>query len=199
MIRLNLLSAVAAAGVLACQASAARESAGPSSATHVDSVVPRDEALRRFRAGLTPVESLAGAKASKEELLAASVHALEARDTAALERLTVTRAEFAWLYYPATPQGLPPYDVEPGLMWFLQRSRSDRAARRAVQVYGGERREVVGYDCGSSGRQEGANTLWGPCSVRLRLPAGDAATVRLVGQILERGGRFKILSYSNTL
>jgi hypothetical protein len=196
----TLLAAVALAVPLtACRTSAARERAAPASATRVDSVVPRGQALEKFRAGLTPATALEGGKASREELLEASVRALETRDTAALVRLTVTPAEFAWLYYPTTPQGLPPYDVEPDLLWFLQRSRSDRAMRRALETYGGSRREVLGYDCGASGQPEGENTVWGPCSVRWRLPGGDSAAVRVVGRILERGGRFKILSYSNTL
>lgn len=192
---------VAACGVLltACDVSAARETASRGTAAKVDSVVSREEALRRFRTGLAPVERLEGGHPSREALLGAMMRALEARDSAALERLTVTRAEFAWLYYATTPQGLPPYDVEPALLWFLLRSRSERSARRALQVYGGRQLEVLGYDCGGAGQREGDNTLFGPCTVRWRSPGGDTAAVRLVGQILEREGRFKILSYSNKL
>jgi hypothetical protein len=189
-----------AAVLAACQASVADDHpASASTATHVDRIVPRDTALAQFRAGLAPVSELGGGRASKEALLDASVRALEGRDTLELARLAITRAEFAWLYYPTTPQAMPPYDVEPALLWFLQRSRSDRAVRRALEAYGGEHRQVLGWDCAPSARQEGENRVWGPCAVRWKLPGGDTVSVRLVGQLIERNGRFKILSYSNTL
>ena len=47
--------------------------------------------------------------------------------------------------------------------------------------------------------REGENTVYGPCVVRWRGKAGDTVAVRLFGQIVERGGRFKFLSYANKL
>jgi hypothetical protein len=187
------------AGAAACQASATREGKATGGASTVDSVIPREEALRRFREGVPPVERLEGAESSIETLVAAYVRALETRDTAAVARLAISRAEFAWLYYPTTPHGFPPYDVEPGLMWFLLNSRSDKGARRALSVYGGHQLKVLNQDCGPSGTREGENTIWGPCIVRWVNEGGDTATTRLLGQLIERDHRFKVLSYSNDL
>ena len=95
----------------------------------VDSILPREEALRRFREGLAPVDSLAGGVGSRDELVAAFVRAIAAADTAAIARMAVSRAEFAYLYYPTAVEGMPPYDLEPGLMWFTLYERSDEGAR----------------------------------------------------------------------
>ena len=47
--------------------------------------------------------------------------------------------------------------------------------------------------------REGENAVAGPCVLRLRDQRGQAISVRLLTQILERGGRYKILSYANKL
>ncbi len=189
-------------GAMACESSSAREAKSTEStgaASTVDSVIPREEALRRFRDGIAPVEHLQGGESSREKLIAAYVGALEIRDTATVARLAISRAEFAWLYYPTTPQGLPPYDVEPALLWFLVHSRSDKGARRALSVYGGHEMKLLGHDCGQSGAREGDNTIWGPCTVRWIGDGGDTVSTQLLGQIIQRGPQYKVLSYSNGL
>ena len=164
----------------------------------IDSFVPREEALRRFQQNLTPVTRLQSPYGRRDSLLAAFIHALSARDTAAIVAMAVTPAEFAYLYYPTTPQSLPPYDLEPGLMWQLLRQRSERGIRRALAVYGGQRLELLSHDCGPGSSREGRNTIVGPCTLRLRDQAGQGVSVRLVTQIMERNGRYKVLSYANS-
>jgi hypothetical protein len=164
-----------------------------------DSLLPREEAVRRFRAGLPPADSLTGGAASRDALIASFMRALGAADTAAIVALAITRPEFAYLYYPTAARGLPPYDLEPGLMWFMLFEQSNRGIRRALQAYGGTPGRLVDYDCGAAALQEGENRIYGPCVVRWRAASGDTVSVRLIGQILERGGRFKVLSYANRL
>ena len=113
--------------------------------------------------------------------------------------MAVTPAEFAYLYYPTTPHGRPPYELEPGLMWHLLQQRSERGIRRALDVYGGRKLRLVSYDCGTASSREGENTVVGPCAVRLRDSNGESQSVRLLSQILERRGRYKVLSYANKL
>ncbi len=193
-----MMLALLLSGVAGCSGSDAR--AEPASAGRVvDSALPREEALRRFREKLPQVDSLAGGTKNRDALVAAYVHALAAADTAGLVRLAVSQAEFAWLYYPTTPMGKPPYDLEPGLMWFLHTERSDRGLSKALQLYGGRPMSLVGYDCGAEASHEGENIVYGPCTVRWLGGNGDTLAVRLFNQILERGGRFKILSYGNRL
>jgi hypothetical protein len=193
-----MMLALLLSGIAGCNGSDAR--AEPASAGRVvDSALPREEALRRFREKLPHVDSLAGGTKSRDELVAAYLRALASADTAALLRLAVTRAEFAWLYYPTTPMGKPPYDLEPGLMWFLHTERNDEGLSKALQLYGGKPMTLVDYDCGPKASHEGENIVYGPCALRWRTAKGDTLTVRLFNQILERGGRFKILSFGNRL
>ena len=186
-----------AAGSLGCDRAARPADVG--AARVVDSIVPREVALRRFQQGLTPLARLESPYVSPDSLLAAFVRALSARDTAALARMTVSPAEFAYLYYPTTPQSLPPYDLEPGLMWHLLQLRSERGIRRALDLYGGRKLRLVSYDCGRRSSPEGENTVVGPCAVRFRDRSGQQLTVQLLSQIIERRGRYKVLSYANKL
>ena len=185
------------AGSVGCDRTSRHADVG--AARVVDSIVPREVALRRFQQGLTPVARLESPYVSPDSLLAAFVRALSDRDTAALARMTVSPAEFAYLYYPTTPQSLPPYDLEPRLMWHLLQLRSERGIRRALDLYGGRKLRLVSYDCGRRSSPEGENTVVGPCAVRLRDRSGQQLTVQLLSQIIERRGRYKVLSYANKL
>lgn len=181
----------------ACDRREVRAEAAP--AGIVDSFLPREVTLGRFQQHLPRVPSLESAYTSRDALVAAFLEALEARDTTALASLAVSRAEFAYLYYPTTPQRLPPYDLEPGLMWDLLQQRSERGIRRALTVYGGRRFKLLDHDCGPESSREGANTISGPCTVRLQDVQGKVMSPLLIHQIMERGGRYKILSYANKL
>ena len=165
----------------------------------VDSALPREEMVRRFTKGLPRTDSLSGGAESQDQLVAAFVRALAAADTAALQRMAVNRSEFAYLYYPTSPRARPPYDLEPGLMWFLQVQQSDRGLTLALRRFGGSPMDLVGYDCGKDASHEGDNIVYGPCTVRWRRQQGDTVAGRLFTQILERDGRFKFLSYANQL
>lgn len=163
----------------------------------VDSVVPRDEALRRFRVGLDSVGELQGGAASRDALVQEYITALAAADTGALKALTLSRAEFAWLYYPESAQGLPPYDLSPSLMWFLMDEQSRKGLTRALGERGGRAYAYAGFHCEGDPVVEGPNTLWGPCLVRRVVAPGDTVSERLFGQILGRAGRYKITTHAN--
>jgi hypothetical protein len=173
--------------------------AGPKHrAQHVDSIVPRDVALQRFQATARRVDALSGGAPSRDLLVHAFVRALETRDTAALRSLALDRNEFAYLYYPTAPQGLPPYDLTPELLWFMLQTGSDKGLGRALESRGGRPLPLRSYRCDSIPSREGANTVWGPCAVRYRR-AGKPVEERLFGLIIERGGTFKFVSYTNRL
>jgi hypothetical protein len=184
-------------GAVSCRPSAGSVEKRPTGV--VDSIVPREVALQRFRHGLTPAESLSGGSTSRDKLVKRFMSALAQRDTAALAGMAISREEFAYLYHPTSPQSLPPYELEPALMWQTLFERSDRGIRRALHRYGGQRLRVLGYDCGSGSSREGENTIWGPCIVRFARPGGDTASVRLFSQIIGRNGHYKFLSYANKL
>ena len=195
-----MFSRLARCAAICLVAACSRSSASPPDEhrpVHTDRLVPRAEALRRFRAGIPPVDSLSGGATSRNALVRQYVGAIERRDTLVLRRLLLTRGEFAYLYYPTNPQGLPPYDLSPELMWFMLSTGSDKGITRVLQDLGGKRLGYTGYVCDSVPSREGANTVWGPCQVQLQPKAEDSSSQRLFSLIVERGGRYKFVSYSN--
>lgn len=167
--------------------------------TRVDSAVPRAVALERFQRASARATALSGAASSRDDLVRRFTRAVEARDTAALRNLVLSRGEFAYLYYPTSGQGLPPYDLSPDLMWFMLVERSNHGVTALLSERAGRPLAVAGYRCLGDSTLEGENRIWGPCLVRRVQALGDTVEERLFGPILERGGRFKFVSYANRL
>ncbi len=166
--------------------------------TIIDSILPIEEELRRLRStvGEEPT-SLAGGAPSRDALVQRFVTALETADTAAFQDVLLTRAEFAWLYYPHTQFTTPPYELAPGLLWFQIENGTSRGFGRLMERMGGRPAHADGYSCPSEPRTEEPNRVWEECVVHLRPPGGQPRDLRLFGSILERGGVFKFVSYSN--
>jgi hypothetical protein len=189
-----LLGAMAACGGTGDTPAAERPPA------HVDSIRPIGEELRRFRAELRDsVDALSGGAASISELAARFVAALERGDRAAIEELALTPAEFAYLYYPHTQFTRRPYEMPPSLVWFQLQNYGSRGLHRALERYGERPLRHAGHVCQAPPAVEGPNRIWQDCFVRLIGDAGDTATVRLFGAILEYGGHFKFVNYANRL
>ncbi|MBW8772352.1 MAG: hypothetical protein JF590_03530 [Gemmatimonadetes bacterium] len=187
---------------LALAAACAKAPAAPppahatASAGIVDSALPRAELLRRFRVDLPAPVSFAKGAPTRDGLGRSVLDALARRDTAQLRAVAVSKGEFGWLYYPTSAQGLPPYDLSPGLYWFMLQERSDRGLRWLLEHPLNAPGRYAGLDCGTRSNVEGANTSWGPCLARWIGPRGDTSSARLFTQVVEREGRWKVLTYS---
>lgn len=165
--------------------------------TVVDSVHPPAVALERFRKGLTgPVESLTHGASSVESLTARWVAAVEAHDTTTLRQLVIDRAEFAWLYYPASPFARGPLAQSPELVWLRLQGNSEKGIVRVLRRLGGSDMRYRSVACRRAPKTEGEQLLWEYCEVRRGEGSGDRAEV-LFGGILEHEGRFKFVSYAN--
>lgn len=198
--RFSVLALCAIAFCGACEPPrSARASNGEATdvSSPIDSVLPIDVALRRFRQGLPVVRRLSGGAASRDGLVAAFVRALETGDSAALRRLHVSRAEFAYLYFPSSVYMREPYQQPPAIAWFLSSQNSAKGISRATKRLGGHTLAYRGYTCGST-RREGENTFALSCTVEYFDPV-DSARVRkrLFGTILGRDSQFKFLTYAN--
>lgn len=189
----------ACGGLAALVTSCGGAEAKPAVAGVVDSVVPRDTAIARFQREVQPVTILKGGARNRDQLVRRFVTALEKRDTVALRSLLLTRSEFGWLYYPSNPEGMPPYNLPPQLMWFLVERHTEQGYRKLLQKRAGKPLDVLGYRCEAEPSHQGENTVWGPCVVRRRMESGDTLVERLFGPIVARGGRYKFVSYSNKL
>jgi hypothetical protein len=166
----------------------------------VDSALPIEEALRRFRADINDTPTvLSGGARSRDALVAAFARAVERGDSVALRRMAMTRAEFAFLVYPSSQYTRPPYQQQPQIVWILLSAAGDKGMKRLVERRAGEPFGLLAHDCPAPPASEGENRLWRGCVVRRMRPPADTATERLFGPILERGGRFKFYSYGNEL
>lgn len=162
----------------------------------IDSLLPIEEELRRFR--LATPDSLTrlqnGARTS-EDLVRTYVTAIEKADTAALARLVIDRAEYAWLIYPESELTRPPYRQKPSLAWFLMQNVSVQGATRVLRRLGGKPLGYRGFSCGDTTTVQGANRIWRQCRMRF-LEQGVPVERRLFGGIVERDGTYKFLTFA---
>jgi hypothetical protein len=197
--RIGPLVSVAGFSVLVL-ASCGDQERPPETATVVDSILPIDEEVRRFQATIPEAPAaLSGGAESLDALVDRFVRAVEAADTAALVPLVLTRAEFAYLYYPHTRFTRAPYQLSPSLLWFQIENGHSRGLTRLFQRFWGRPIGALGRHCEERPRQDENNREWEECRLLLAGAAGDTASVRLFGSVLQRGGVFKFVSLSNEL
>ena len=195
--RLTLILLTAAASACGGGAPADSASAAADRGTAVDSVLPMDVAFQRFRAGLPRPESLRSPIRDRDTLVARLIRALEQGDTTAFEAMALDRAEFAWLYYPTAKVAKPPYELPPGIAWMQLREGGRKGVVRALRELGGRPLDFRGYRCDPESEAEGENRLWTGCVVTVSPRGMRPAPLRLFGKILERDGRFEVISYAN--
>jgi len=201
-----LLCLLAAGAGCGDRASATARPADPAPAdsavrlpTHIDSILPIEQEIRRFRATLDHEPTVLGKAAARtrDELIRRYIQALEQSDTAAAAALMISRAEFGTLYYEHTRYTRPPYRMSPALLWFFTVQNSEKGLTRALATYGGSGIRLAGYTCEAAPLIEGPNRIWQDCPLRLARRDGAILEIRLFAGILERGGRFKFVSLAN--
>ena len=173
------------------------EANATTNAATVDSVLPMPVMLERFRAGLVQPQRMTSGAATRDELVERIVTALERSDTMAFEPLAMGVEEFAWLYYPTAPTAQPPYELPPGVAWLQIQQRNRDGVLRALREFGGMDLSFGGYRCAAEPTSEGENRMWNDCVVTLARAGEPARELRLFGTILERDGRFAVVSFTN--
>lgn len=199
MIRSAILLATAL-GILACSGEGpANQSAQPAAApvSAVDSIFPVEEEIRRFKLARNGVGAthLEGGTASRDELVDRFLTALQQQDTTVLRALVLSAGEYIDLYYPTSMYFRAPYKQSPELNWFLMQENSNKGFTRLLRRYGGKPTGFEAYTCAEK-KTEGMNTLHDRCTITWAL---QPATMRVFSTIIERAGRFKIMSYANDL
>jgi hypothetical protein len=164
----------------------------------VDSILPIEEQLRRFRAGIAETPShFDGGISSADQLVRSLIRSLEAADTASLVRLTISRAEFAYLVYPESPFAAPPYRQAPDLVWMRHAATSGTGLKRLLNRLSGAPLGFRSWQCAGQPLVEGRNRIWRDCTVQFGMPGDAPQSKELFAGIIERQGRFKVLSYAN--
>lgn len=168
----------------------------PPVTTVVDSAFPVDVMLERFRADL-PGETTAldGGFETPDALVREMLDLLAAADTAGFERLAINRGEFAWLVYPASPMSRPPYELPPALMWFRAQQENRIGVLRMLRELGEREYPFFALRCPAEPASEGDNRMLGGCTVLLDEDGNEER--RLFGTLVERDGRWKVLSFAN--
>ncbi|CAN5375664.1 hypothetical protein BH23GEM2_BH23GEM2_13690 [soil metagenome] len=155
-----------------------------------------DVLLGRFRNGLPQVTSLEGGEPSVNGLVGRFVSAVERGDTAALAGLSVSRREYAWLYFPSSVYAAPPYELPPNIAWMLSAAASEKGLARVVRRLRGSTLHLRGYRCAKEAH-EGLNRFWSQCVIDYEDQHEGRTSRRLFGTIMERDGQYKFLSYAN--
>jgi hypothetical protein len=189
---LAVLAALAACGGgPSAEAAQSTAPAGP-----VDSIRPPAAALEEFRRGLPPTDSLIRGAPSRDSLVARFVRGIAQSDTAAVRGMVLSRAEYAYLYFPSLQHMNPGVNMQPEVMWLLHSQESLKGITRVLRRLGGQAR-LGGYACEEAPQVEGEHRYWHRCAIDVTAPDGATARLQLFGSIMERGGQFKIVSYAN--
>ncbi len=188
--RIILVAAVCACGPSRDEAASLR-SVNPDSA----SITSALDLFRKATSGAP--DSLSDGAHSESDLVSRFVAAVEAVDTATLRHLAITRGEFAYLYYPASPMSRPPYQLEPDLMWMQINSQRNRGLDRLLSQYGGHPLHYISHDC-TPPQQYGGLTLIRTCRVVHKKHA-EILAEPLFGSIIAVRGRYKFVGYANKL
>ena len=165
----------------------------------VDSALPIGTLLQRFQAGLPEPRILSPSASSREELTRRYLDAVARSDTVALGELHISRAEYAFLYFPASAMMRPPYELPPDVAWLLLTAESGKGISSILRRFGGERLELRAVRCPGDPLREGANIVWRDCVVRYRGEGPGEHERPLFAAIIERDGRFKFFSYATPL
>ena len=168
----------------------------------IDSILPPDEALRRLQQEVTdPIPTrLTGGADSRPALIRAYWDALQRTDTTLIRTLVLSKAEFAYLYFPESAPFAS--GMQPVPAWVLYEAQSGRgltaASSRAREAAAG-RAVLRDVTCRAGGRTEGASETSGPCGVVLRWPDGRTDTLWIASTVIRRDGRYKLLGLDNAL
>ena len=168
----------------------------------IDSILPPDEALRRLQQEVTdPIPTrFTGGATSRPALIRAYWEALQRTDTTTIRTLVVSKAEFAYLYFPESAPFAS--GMQPVPAWVLYEAQTGRgltaASSRALETVAGNAvlRDIA---CRDGGRTEGASQTSGPCGVVLRWPDQRTDTLWIASTIIRRDGRYKLLGLDNAL
>jgi hypothetical protein len=165
----------------------------------VDSIFPVEEEVRRFKAkiGGAPLAALQSASESREALVRRIVRDVAMGDTTDLAATAITPREFIDLVYPSSPYTHPPYKESPAIVWMQIANPSNSGFLRLTRRLGGRAFEYESHRCADKPERQGQNTLWVGCTIRVLDPQHETITQTWFGTIIERDGRFKVMSFRN--
>lgn len=164
----------------------------------IDSVFTPEENLRRFQSTVigAPPTRLSGGARSTDDLLRQYWALLSTADTLNMSPLVVSRAEYAFLYFPESEEG--PNGMPPHIGWELIVRQSGRGLFRALVIAQREPSPVLRTECSDTPRKVGKSTIYGPCGVVI-MRNGVEETIWVAKTLIERDGIHKLMGLQNEL
>ncbi len=196
--RTLFLATFLAATLIACGGPNDAVPDGRTATDKVDSILPMEALLARFRDSLPRVDSFTGGAPDRETLVRRYLAAVTARDSQAIRDMVVSRAEFGWLVFPDHIYRIAPYELDPAIFWLQLSAPSSSGIKEMLGRYGGVPLTLDSLGCQQDTVQlfRGTMEMWGPCSVKYHTP-DTTLTRQLFGSIVKRDGQEKFLSYRN--
>lgn len=159
-----------------------------------------DSAARVGRATLLASgPRLHGGARSAYELVRAALVSFEARDTAALMNLLVSREEFLGVIYPELGMHYPVANdtraETQAFLWENQTLGSIKGMMKALRELGGERMELKRITFEEGVKRFRTYTIHEGTRVSVQLVNGEEADMLALGSIVEMGGVYKLLTY----
>ncbi len=165
----------------------------------IDSLFTPEENLRRFQATTLapPSGRLSGGAKTTDALVRRYWELLVQGDTLAMSALLVSRAEYAYLYFPESVEGRS--GMPPAVGWELIVRLSGSGLTRALLAAKRGPATLVRTTCTDVPPiTMGESTISGPCGVVIRRD-GVEETVWIAKSILTRDGVHKLLGLQNDL
>lgn len=175
--------------------------AGASSCTSQAGSEPGANAAAASGIGLAApnVIRLHGASRSADELVTAALAAFQAGDTAALQRMMISREEYDRYIYPELKEHFPAArDTSAPVREFIRENHmlsADKALRKSLRQLGGRHMELVSVTFSEGVKSFPTYAIHEGTEVKVRLENGDEADLRSLGAMVEMDGVYKLLSY----
>lgn len=142
---------------------------------------------------------LDGGASSVVDLVELAMDAFESHDTTALERLLIRRDEFVDIIYPELglfyASARDTRIETKQFLWENQDRNSQKGLRKALREVGRKRMRVIDVRFEGGVKTFRTYKLHEGTQVIVRTERGTEATLLALGSIVERDGRFKLMSY----
>lgn len=166
----------------------------------------QENAARSIHASSTAWESMAssdrplsGGASSKSELVEKVLDRFAHRDTVALGRLLVDKDEFLDIIYPELgihyASARDTREETKAFLWEHQYLNARKGLFKALREVGGKEMAFVDMRFADGEKHFRTYKLHEGTEVDVRTADGQEATLLALGTIIERDGRFKLLSY----
>ena len=132
---------------------------------------------------------------SPSEIGQAVVEALNQGDLSGLHQLRVSRKEYLSWIWPAFSASRPPHNYPEDFAWSNLNTKSSRAVRRLVKRYGENSLTFVKLGFEQKTEEYKDFQLLRGTVLTITNNSGQQKTLKILGSVVEKDGRYKLLSY----